>query len=407
MKNNILQVFEHEYLRVGEGPDNISKLHFEALCRYFDTNSKYFSLGRKKIKFNYHVGVIQVGGLTIEVLPKSDKANLDKHSWHNKLIEILKFTKRIRAYKSSDSSLRLRSGTLMDLYLSIFLDEVSELLRVGLRKRYRKELRNLNCVKGQIHFSSNISKNLYNKARVSCKTTTYDHNHLIHTVLMNALEIIEFTTTSQPLKRRAKALKIEFPDNIEMKLNIHKLEQIELNRHTKRYQEALNLAKLIIKSYSPDISFGKCPVLAFMFDMNHLYEEFIFKISRSVAREMGGDAFRRRNIFWETKCIKPDIIVELPNQKIILDTKWKMLDGDMPSDADLKQMFVYSEQFNTISTYLIYPFVSNLSLENNGVFHNSCNRCVPVGLPIEDDLIRPIKNKLRLLLSDKAKLKSP
>ena len=75
MRNNkTIQVFEHQQLLV----DNhcFQKQHWEALGWYNSAhNGDFFTLLPKGVRFNQYVGVIQVGNLTIEILPKIGKVS--------------------------------------------------------------------------------------------------------------------------------------------------------------------------------------------------------------------------------------------------------------------------------------------------------------------------------------------
>ena len=81
MKARELKLFEHETLRVGTDESDLKENElkeneFEALCRFYEENDKrYFSLEPRKKKFKHYVGVLQVGNLTIEVLPKVEKSD--------------------------------------------------------------------------------------------------------------------------------------------------------------------------------------------------------------------------------------------------------------------------------------------------------------------------------------------
>ena len=69
---NRISVFEHDSLKLNK--EGFKEKHLLALQKYHgDKGTAFFSLIHNGVKFNSHVGVIKVGKLSIEVLPKADK----------------------------------------------------------------------------------------------------------------------------------------------------------------------------------------------------------------------------------------------------------------------------------------------------------------------------------------------
>ncbi|MFT6843465.1 MAG: 5-methylcytosine-specific restriction enzyme subunit McrC [Psychroserpens sp.] len=107
--------------------------------------------------------------------------------------------------------------------------------------------------------------------------------------------------------------------------------------------------------------------------MNKLWEEYVFKM---LLRQVGdlGDQWivkgQAHQAFWETKVIKPDIVLThiATNKQIILDTKWKIVLDGKPFDDDLKQMFAYNIYWNSAGSILLYPKASN-NKDAYGIYH--------------------------------------
>jgi len=99
-------------------------------------------------------------------------------------------------------------------------------------------------------------------------------------------------------------------------------------------------------------------MLALMFDMNVLWEEFILrKLQRAASAEFQVLG-QRSKPFWETKSIRPDIVLisrKKPHTKWVIDTKWKVIDSRQPADDDLKQMYVYNHHWDAQRSMLLYP----------------------------------------------------
>ena len=375
MKNREIRLFEHETLKIGGEDNELNENEFESLCRFYEeVDKRYFSLERRKLKFKHYVGVIQVGNLTIEVLPKVDKDQDDTDKWHGALVKMLKFTQRIRSYSTTESTLSISKQSLLDLYFDQYMHEVDKLLKEGLKKKYRFKEGNLNKLKGRIVFNSHIKRNIVNKNKTYCKYQAFDFDHDIHSAIKMALRITKDIARNSGLNSKAKKLLLILPDEVRDSISITELNQIKLDRTTRRYEKALGLASLIIQSYCPVFTAGRMPVLAFMFDMNHLFEEFIFKIIKKGFVDSEIDVSRRIKKFWGNKSIKPDIVVTNFVKNTVLDAKWKVPSNGIPSDDDLKQIYVYNNYFESPVSYLLYPDAAIISESHNDKVEGSYHK---------------------------------
>ena len=146
-------------------------------------------------------------------------------------------------------------------------------------------------------------------------------------------------------------------------ITAHTFDRLQLGRSTARYQNALLLARMILEQLSPNLRSGQAPVFALLFDMNQLWERYVFATLRSSAGPEWHVSRQDRLTFWKpTDCnariVRPDIVIREAKTKkvrLIADTKWKVVTNGHPSDDDLKQMFVYNEleMANSIASLLL------------------------------------------------------
>lgn len=406
---NIIQVFEHHTLRVDKA-SSFKMSHFEALERYgYKTKEKYFAVGNKRIKFNNYVGVIQVKNLTIEVLPKADYKQVDeasKDKWHNALIAMLNECKLIKLNAITNARLKLRSASILDLYYDLFLTETETIFKHGLRKSYRSNEENLNKVKGKILFTNHIRKNAFHKERFYVAHQVFDADNTLNQILRNALLIVKSMVHNPNFNVRINKLLLSFEDVSDRSITEKTFEKLRFDRNTARYRQAINLAKLIILRYSPDLKGGGENVLAIMFDMNLLYEDYIFR--KLKAYQLISDnrivvKGQNRVAFWETRGLRADIIVETANEKcIVIDTKWKVLRDDKPSDADLKQMFVYNLHYNADLSILLYPKTTLSSAEKKPFRKDEFNNlnCQVAFIDLFDGNEKLIKNLGQMIFNN-------
>ena len=373
---NILQVFEHQTLKAEEG-SSFNLVHFNALEKYgYKTGEKYFSVGNKRIKFNNYVGVIQVKNLTIEVLPKADNSLADqqaKDKWHNALIDMLHECKLIKLNTISSAKLKLKSASILDLYYDLFLSETETIYKHGLRKNYRTVEQNLNKVKGKIVFTQHLRKNVLHKERFFVAHKVFDANHRLNQILKKSLLVLKAIAHNVNHNMRINKLLLNLEGIAEENITAQWFEHLNYDRNSERYRQAITLAKLIILRYAPDLKGGNENVLAIMFDMNMLFENYVYRKLRALQAKADNPILhvkeQNRTPFWESRGLRADILVETPHKRLVIDTKWKVLVDNKPSDADLKQMFAYNLHYDTDLSILLYP-KTTLSTSEKKPFRN-------------------------------------
>lgn len=390
----LIRFFEHDrvnfsttYLLVGqnEGQEFVfekNKKYQRSLSIYHQNGgSDYFSLEHNGIKFKQFVGAIQVDDLTIEILPKVDReVEGDKVFWHSILLDMLKACKKLKPSSKQSASLNLKHNSILELYLELYVDELEYIFHSGLIKKYKKAEGNLNVLKGALVFSKHIQQNLIHAERFYTRHTEYNQSHALHQVLKQALEICDQLSSSYRLTDRIKRLLLVWPEHKQVQIYPSLFQKFKNDRKSASYHEALVIAKLLLLNFHPDIKGGNEHVLSLMFDMNRLWEEFVYQKLLECSDALGVVIHQQTHVdFWNsehsTKQVKPDLVLISNGKTVVLDTKWKQPDDFWPNDNDLKQMFVYKLYYYADDAILLYPGIveSNSTVGN---FHNELHHTV-------------------------------
>jgi len=364
IKPDHITLFEHQNIRVGQkqGEVEFTESHRQALEAHYGSGKmvKYFSLIHRGVQFNEFVGVIQVGNLVIEVLPKADKYEKEAE-WKGILIGMLRAVGVFDIQAPSSSSLNIKTNFILDLYFGLFVKEVEYLVNEGLAKKYRRIEGNATALKGALQFGKHIAQNLVHQERFYIKYTIYDQNHNLNQILLKTLRLLIQVNQNPMLQSRIGSLLLHFPEMPNMKVTEATFDRIHFNRKTERYRNAIEISRLLLLNYHPDVSKGQNNVLAIMFDMNLLWERFIYLSLRKHNPDNRSISAQTSKYFWKPKkgnrsSIIPDIVIDEKGQEtIVLDTKWKNIGSSNPSPDDLRQLYVYHKYFDAQRVALVYP----------------------------------------------------
>lgn len=384
-KEFILKEFEYLQYRDNTKDNFIKKETFDSLEKFVLENEKtaqYLKITTKNgfgkvLQAQNYVGVIQTkDGTTIEILPKIKNATTEKSK--DILIKMLKTLKNSPFKNLSVANLKSSKIPLFEIFISMFLEELTVLVRNGIKSDYISKEENLKFLKGKLKISEQIKYNTIHKERFFVQYEEFISNRVENRLIKTTLQYLYKKSKLNKNQQRIREFLFVF-DEIEISHNIKTdFSNIKLNRQMKDYEQVLLWCKTFLfeNSFSPyrgnDVAF------ALLFDMNLLFESFVYSyLKKSSNFQDIKSQDRTHHLAYENGIgrfrLKPDIVIN--GGKIIADTKWKILSEDKAyngvSQADMYQLYAYGTKYeNCEKMYLIYPFDELLIKNSYNYFKN-------------------------------------
>jgi len=364
----VIQVYEHGVLYLNQSYKTDSgntvrfnETYFNALLKYNDLHGgKYFAPIYQGIRFKSYVGVIQVDDLVIEILPKIQRASPNV-KWRDVLIGMLQETERLKVTEVGKALVDKQQIHLLDIYFDWYLTEVEKLLHHGLAKQYYQETKNTLALKGKLEFDGHLQRNLVHQEHFYNTHQVYGTDHRLHQILQLGLEVVTRLSKGSYRFGRCKRVQLHFPEVKEILVDQQLFDRLSYSRKTESYQTAIELARLIILNYAPNVKAGAENMLALLFNMNDLWEQYILSqlINCSKEWKVWG---QNSKLFWKGKSLRPDILLyHTPTErKFVIDTKWKNYSYDTISSQDLRQIYVYADYWDAVGGMLLYPHAETL-----------------------------------------------
>ena len=335
-------------------------------------NTQFLRLGSncngKFIQAKNYVGVLQTkSGFTLEILPKIAK-NSDGEASKKIFIKMLKTLKNFPFKISNFANLDLKKMSILEIFISMFLDELSSLLKKGIKSDYVNFSDNLNFLKGKLVISEQIKKNNIHKNRFYVKYDEFTNDIEINQIIKTTLEFLY--TISSYNKQRIRNFLFVFDEVSKHKNYKNFFKHYCINRQTKHYEQALLWCKIFLLKNSFTPYSGANLAFAFLFDMNRLFENYVGKFIQKNYENVKLQYFKKYLVD-SPKSFRliPDIFIA-GESKIIADTKWKIVESQKEiSQADLYQLYTYGKKYNCYKLFLIYPKAIDRLEEDHYIFN--------------------------------------
>ena len=353
--NELLQ-FAKTYI-ANEESDNIMK--FIQIC--YDSSGAF-------IRTQNYVGLIQLpSGFQIEILPKIYGID-NEYDIREVVIKMLRSLPEFQGNKLGRANLNTSKMTLYEVFISLYLKDVLSLVKRGLKSSYITFEDNLRFLKGKLLFNQHIRHNIAHQERFYIAFDEYSLNRPEHKLIKAALLKLQHKVRSIANRQLIYQLLVHF-DFAEASTNYAKdFAAVNIDRQNKYYESVMIWTEIFLQNKSFTPFAGQTKTQALLFSMHDLFESYIAEqITNHFENWRVTKQARSKYLFDTPRAfnLKPDILLEGNNKKIIMDTKWKIINKDVKnyniSANDMYQMYVYAKKYGTKEVWLLYPAIDQLS----------------------------------------------
>mgnify|MGYP000851594820 CR=1 FL=1 len=350
----------------------------------------------KVVSIRNYVGLIQLANnFQIQVLPKINFASEDVGNEKTKKI-FLRMIRSMRNFPSkvfSDANLNIKEMNLYEIFINMYLQEVRQLIKRGIKLDYVIKEENQKFLKGKLLTSHHIKKNLVHKERFYVAFDEFHpnrpENRLIKAALLKLLRATMNSKNVKDIKQLLGAFEM-----VEPSVNFTKdFSRVKIDRTTKEYTILIQWTKVFLMNKSFTTFAGDNLSKSLLFPMEKVFESYVALYIKKIFVAEG----------WEVKCqdksyhlfdkprllfaLKPDIVCKKGNRIVIIDTKWKNLINNEGKNygiiqPDMYQMYAYSKKYQTSEIWLLYPL--NDEMRNHKQIEFSSGTEIKVGVHFVD-----------------------
>lgn len=353
-----------EYSKVEINDSYLDKLQTYLKCQKLESALK---VTRHGIKTKSWVGVIKYKNLHLEILPKlisadvnnDNKISEDERSIILKnLIYMLSYTKKLDIKTNDNAKLATEKNPFIEILIREFATSLFEALKRLTPKRYVREEENLNYLKGKIKFSENIRYNCTNQAKFFCEYDEFSENNVLNQLFLFVSTCLYNISNNSYNKKTLKFIINYYSDISFVRFDKFKVRKIKLTRNQELFKKPFKLAKMFVEQTSVDLSKNKFENITLVWDMNKLFEEFIFELIKRKIPECKAIAQKPKRLLKKENVTRRDTRIDILIQKpqVIIDTKYKKFtDFDDITSADIYQVTTYCLLHNYKRAILLYP----------------------------------------------------
>ena len=317
------------------------------------------------------VGIVAAPGATLEILPKIDG---EDGAVRKALVSMLAVAWGLRVADGELAGLNTQRSDLLEVLIGLFANRLLAAVRRGMPRRYVGFEADLRLLRGSLNVVRQVTALAARPDVLACRFEELSEDTPLNRVLKAAVQRLQRVTRSAANARilGELAARLELVGDSPAPLK----EPVRLDRTNASYHDLHRLARLFLSGDWQSTTSGEALGFSLLFPMFELFERFVGKLIRRNAapslvrlQDTGHSALLDdakeppRRLFE----LRPDVVIETPTARpIVLDTKWKELDGADGEKlgvaaSDVYQMLVYGQAYDAKRLVLLYPWLPGLA----------------------------------------------
>lgn len=351
----------------------------EASDRVFDWSDGY-------ARTTQWVGVVQVPGVQIEILPKIDalagtasmpETETAQYEARRNLLYMLSVSGDVPVRSRDVARLAIRQAPLSETLAAIFADRLRQELLRGPERAYQEHEANLRSFKGKLLVSRQTLHNAAHRERFYCRFDEFSDDTLMNRIFRASCRLLLDATRTPATQDTLRQCLLLLDGVGDTEVQEADFDRIAINRQNERFEDILRFCRLLLSGRTPTVQAGGTRTFSLLFDMNKVFERFVTAflrrdvIHRLVGVELFPQASQHKRHLMESNGsgvlrLEPDLLVHGPaGQRLVMDTKWKLLSAGRRgrggvADTDLYQLYAYTRRYGCARSVLLYPFTAGL-----------------------------------------------
>ena len=269
---------------------------------------------------------------------------------------------------------------LLDAIASGFAWHALRSIGQGLLHGYVPVEERIRAVRGRIRFGDQIARSASLPLPVEVSYDDYTADIAENRILKSAAVALLRLPRIPPAARRQLLGLRAMLDEVALLERPREVRMPLFTRLNERYRPALRLAELVLRASSLEVTRGPVSSVAFVFDMNRVFEDFLSTALREALRPHGGEVRLQARAALDHGGhlpIRPDVAWYVDGvPRAVVDAKHKALRPAAMPNADAYQMLAYCTALGLGRGYLVYAKDSNERVRDLAVKNVECEICV-------------------------------